>query len=414
MNDRACRSRAIKVCHLVSADLWAGVEVQVATLLSSLASIPDLELSAILLNDGRLATELSGMGIETHVIPETRFGPWSITRRLREQFERQPIHVLHTHRYKDNVLGALASARRSVRQVRTIHGTEPFSGFQALKMHVYQTVDHGINCWAVDRILAVSHDMAARLGRRFGADKVACIQNGIEIRRFRPSGRAAELRKELGLTQKVVLGTMGRLAPVKGLDTFLKAGRLVREQRSDVTLVLAGAGPLEAALRAQARAEGLDDAVVFLGHRSDAADILELMDVFVLPSLSEGLPMTLLEALALSRPVVASRVGGIPEVIEDGLTGLLVEPGKPAELARGCMTLINDGGFARRLGIAGRRRVESRFSAEVMAANVAEMYRTLVWSDNANEDCAHRLRTDRASARPFSPAGQEAQHRRCL
>jgi glycosyltransferase involved in cell wall biosynthesis len=170
--------------------------------------------------------------------------------------------------------------------------------------------------------------------------------------------------------------------PVKGLEIFLKAAHIICRQKPNVKFIIAGDGPLMPALRAQVREYNLDKKVLFLGHRDDGYDILKLIDLFVLPSLNEGIPMVLLEALALARPVIASRVGGIPEVIEDGVSGLLVTPGREDELAQSCVALMDNYNFAQELGIAGRKRVEERFSARVMAEKVAEVYRTLVCGES--------------------------------
>jgi glycosyltransferase involved in cell wall biosynthesis len=171
---------------------------------------------------------------------------------------------------------------------------------------------------------------------------------------------------------------MGRLVPVKGLETFLKAARIIQSRKDKVKFLIVGDGPLKGTLRALARHYGLEHDVLFLGHRNDSYDVLAMMDVLVLPSLSEGIPMVLLEALALKRPVVASRVGGIPEVVEDCATGRLVEPGREGELAEACIALMDDPDLAERLGLAGRHRVRERFSVRSMAEKVADVYRSLL------------------------------------
>ena len=153
---------------------------------------------------------------------------------------------------------------------------------------------------------------------------------------------------------------------------------MIRRQKPHVKFIIVGDGPLKDALQKQAREYGSGEAVLFLGHRNDSHDILGLLDLFVLSSISEGIPMVLLEALALARPVVATRVGGVPEVIEHGVSGLLVGAGREDELAQSCIALIDNYDFARRLGLAGRKRIEEQFSANVMAEKVAEVYRTLV------------------------------------
>ena len=217
------------------------------------------------------------------------------------------------------------------------------------------------------------------LGARFGNDKVTCIHNAIDVDRVRVTRDLRELRRELGLDpHDFVIGAVGRLMPVKGVEIFLQAARMLKDRGRSAKFLVAGDGPLASALQSLAREIGLADDVRFLGHRKDSHDILGLLDLFVLPSLSEGIPLVLLEALALSRPVVATNVGGIPEVVEDGRSGVLVPAGRPDELARGCLTVMDDPALAQRLGQAGRVRVEDAFSADAMAEKVTHIYRTLV------------------------------------
>ena len=363
------------------ADLAAGAEIQLAILLASLAKMLEFEISVILFNEGRLANELQGLGIDTHIILESEHNFLFLSKLLVDYFGGHQVDILHTHKYKDNILANIASIGRGVRaRVRTVHGLpEPFVGFEAAKMAVYESIDSWVNRWLVDRLLAVSLDLSCRLAKRFGVGKVTCIHNAIDIENIQVTGTNRELRKELKLDEHdFVIGTMGRLVPVKGLDSFLRAARIIRLQKtSHVKFIIVGDGPLKKSLQATAHEYGLDDDVLFLGHRNDAHNILDLMDLFVLPSLNEGIPIVLLEALALARPVVATRVGGIPEIVEHGVNGLLVSPDRDDELAQTCVTVMDDRCFGRRLGIAGRKRIEQEFSAHVMAEKVAEVYRTL-------------------------------------
>lgn len=374
-------ARKIKVCHLATGDLWAGAEVQLTLLVSSLQGMPEFDMSVILLNDGGPASELRRRGISTTVIPESQHAAPSIVRQLVGHFARHQVDVLHTHNFKDNVLGILSTLpRKGCRRVRTVHGRgEPFTGLAAAKMRLYRGVDHLFTHWWVDRIVAVSIDLEVHLARSFGTQRVMCIHNGIDLKKVQVTKSSSELRQELHLgAQDFVIGAMGRLVPVKGLETFLKAARIIRGRKDRVKFLIVGDGPLKETLQALARRCELEQDVLFLGHRSDSYDVLAMMDVLVLPSLSEGIPMVLLEALALARPVVASRVGGIPEVIEDRVTGWLVGSGYEGELAEACMALMDDYDLAERFGRAGQQRVSERFSVGSMAEKVAGMYRSLL------------------------------------
>jgi glycosyltransferase involved in cell wall biosynthesis len=245
-------------------------------------------------------------------------------------------------------------------------------------MHLYQLVDHLFNRCLVDRILAVSFDLRNYLARSYGSQRVICVHNGIDLEQVQACRPVSELRRELNVGANFVIGTMGRLVPVKGLEVFLTAARIIRDQKQHVKFVIVGDGPLKETLQALACHSGLEQDILFLGHRDDSYDVLAMMDLFVLPSFSEGIPMVLLEALALARPVIASRVGGIPEVVEDRVSGWLVEPGREEQLAEACLALMEDYETAKRFAVAGQQCVRERFSVSAMAENVADVYRSLI------------------------------------
>ncbi|MFQ5904574.1 MAG: glycosyltransferase, partial [Candidatus Binatia bacterium] len=343
----------------------------------------DLELSAILFNEGRLLDELRCLGVQTHVIPESQHHSLSLLKQLADYFRFNEVDIVHTHKYKDNVLGGLASFMRNVPfRIRTIHGLpELYDGLRAFKYGVYHMVDTRVNRWLVDHILTVSFELRNQLINYFGSEKVTCVHNAISVSKMRTNRSLVELRKELKIGElEFLIGTVCRLTPVKGLAVLLKAAQTICSQRPGVKFIIVGDGPSRDFLHGLASGYDLGNDVLFLGHRSDAHAILELMDIFVLPSLSEGIPVALLEALALARPVVATRVGGIPEVVEHGASGLLVTPGKEDELAQSCIDLMDNYAWAKSLGASGRKRVTKHFSPAVMADQVAKVYRALVFS----------------------------------
>ena len=153
---------------------------------------------------------------------------------------------------------------------------------------------------------------------------------------------------------------------------------MLLRQGANVKVLVVGDGSIRQDLMTQTRDLGVSENVVFLGHREDTDELLQALDIFVLPSLSEGIPMALLEAMAASRAVVASRVGGIPEIVEDGIEGFLVEPMDVNSLAKRCRLLIESPDVARKMGEQARKRVERDFSATVMADRVALVYKELL------------------------------------
>jgi glycosyltransferase involved in cell wall biosynthesis len=204
-------------------------------------------------------------------------------------------------------------------------------------------------------------------GQGLPAAKVATILNGIDTARFGAAGDPAQARRALGLNGRgPVIGTVGRLEPVKDHATLLQAFRRVREAHPGAALVVAGDGPLREPLEAQARALGLAGSVTFLGRRSDVADWLGGLDVFVLSSVSEGLPLTVLEAMAAGVPVVSTDVGGIQEIIRAPGEGRLVAPRSPDSMAEAVLALLADEAARRAIGRAGRERVRAAFDLQRM------------------------------------------------
>ena len=371
---------SIAVCHVASGDLWAGAEAQAASLLRALARRENLSLMAILLNEGRLAQEMRACGIEVKVIPESTTGIlatlWEATRYLRGR----RIHILHSHRYKENVLAALlAWTCRVPFVVRTQHGLpEPFGGARGWKQKLVQRLDRFVARFATDRVISVSSELRGHLSRYVDPRKVVVINNGLDTERVSSSLSSSEAKQRLGIPAFCrTLGYAGRFEPVKRLDLFLAAAKLIAGQIPNVRFILVGTGSEEARLREIARAQGLENSVMFLGHRNDIYDVLRAMEVFVLCSDHEGLPMVLLEALHLGVPVVGRRVGGLPEVIEDGADGLLLGSAGPADLAHACLSILENEPLREQMARAGTEVVAGHFSVAQTAEKVARLYSSL-------------------------------------
>ena len=362
-------------------DLWAGAEVQLKVLLSKLAQKPELNLSVILFNEGRLGKEIEGLGIPVTVFPETEWGSPKIFLELVREFKKSKVQIIHTHKYKDTILAAPAAKLCGIPHiVRTVHGlSEPFEGLQAFKMSLYETIERIVHRYCVETIIGVSSQIERKYKVEGQVSRVTCIRNGIDLEGKSVQTDRWRTRKDLGVdTGTCLIGTVGRLTPVKGIPYLLKAARILLRQGANVKLLVVGDGSIRLDLVTQTRDLGISENVVFLGHREDTDELLQALDIFVLPSLSEGIPMALLEAMAATRAVVASRVGGIPEIVEDGFEGFLVEPMDVDGLAERCRRLIESPDIARKMGEQARRRVERDFSATAMADRVASVYNELV------------------------------------
>lgn len=236
----------------------------------------------------------------------------------------------------------------------------------------------------VGRYLPVSHYVARRLHQTLGlpARKIRVIHNGVDIAQFDRSTHDAVRTELFEKEERPVVLTAARLDEQKGHRFLLEAATQVPEAQ----FILAGDGPLRASLEAQARSLGLEGRVRFLGYRTDIRDLLKRCDVFVLPSLYEGLPLSILEAMSTVKPVIATQIGGIDDAVIPGETGLLVPPGDPVALALAIRSVLADQPWARRLAFAGRARVEQCFSAEKMVQQVTNVYIELLSGHEASDE----------------------------
>ncbi|CAN5352296.1 glycosyltransferase family 4 protein [soil metagenome] len=285
--------------------------------------------------------------------------------------ERPDIVHLHSRRGAD-VLGGLAA--------RAAH----------CKVVLSRRVDHPeprllvpIKYRLFDKVIAISEAIRSVLEERgVPRKKLVCVRSAIEAQST-AAGDRMRLRAELGLDAKQpLIGAVGQLIPRKGHDVLLEALPAVRRSRPGLVAVIFGAGPREAALRAQTRALGIEDDVIFLGFRDDLTALLPALDVLVHPARAEGLGVALLQAAAAGVPIVASAVGGIPEVVRHGETGLLVSPDDPLALSEAVIRLLADPPLARAMSRRGRELVETEFSVPRMVAGNLAVYRALI-GDNA-------------------------------
>jgi glycosyltransferase involved in cell wall biosynthesis len=208
---------------------------------------------------------------------------------------------------------------------------------------------------------------------------VISVPNGIAVHRF--AGATASLRKGLPEAGSLVVGMAARLVQAKGIATVLLAAREVLAVFPGTLFVFVGDGPDRVAFEAQAVALEIGSNVVFTGVRKDMPGVYRSFDIFLLPSLNEGLPMSLLEAMAAGVPVIATAVGGIPEVLNDRKTGLLVKPGDPGALSAAILLLLADPELRARLGQAAQHVVQQLYSAERMAKDYCAVYRS-VWEES--------------------------------
>lgn len=369
----------MRVLHVISGDLWAGAEAQACTLLTTLQGMPGIEVAAALMNDGELAARLRACAIPVTLLPESKLGVPAIARGLRALMLSWRPGVVHTHRLKENILGSLVNAA-SVRvpSLRTVHGAREHSAHGVLRLHkrALLSVERFCGRHFQDRIVAVSNDLARQLAAEYPAKSIVVIENGVDIEAVRAQVRPVELRQSNpGGTH---VGLVGRLVPVKRADLFLEmaAALLAAAPHRDWHFHLLGDGPLRARLAERARELAIDARVRFHGHRADSVACMAALDLLVLCSDHEGLPMVLLESLVVGTPVVAHAVGAIPEVVGGCGGGRLVDSHTADAYAAAVVESLGAG--PHRVGPELLERIAQRYSARANAQRVFDLYRSLV------------------------------------
>lgn len=297
--------------------------------------------------------------------------------------KRHSHHIVHTHNSKAGFVGRLAARLAGVPVVvHTVHGFSFHDQEPPWRQWLFRSMERLASRWC-DQLIFISQPLmnwAIRdgIGNRAQMKR---IYSGIELERFQPVSEktSVDLRKQWGLGPKdAVVGMVSKLWDGKGHDILLHAFHKVRQVKAEAKLVIVGEGYLLEKLKGHAERLGLDGDVLFPGFQMDVAPLVATFDVAVLPSLFEGMGRVLLEAMALEKPVVASRVGGIPDLVEHGVNGYLVRPGDSEELQAAILRILNDPLRAREMGQAGRKKIKSEFDARVMVESIEAVYRELL------------------------------------
>ncbi|WP_437202475.1 glycosyltransferase [Planctomicrobium sp. SH664] len=354
----------VRVCHLSMTLKTGGLE----RLLVDFARFHDAtryDLSFVALDDlGPPAEDLRAAGYPVSSIGLRHCGKRAALRKLREHLSAEKIDVLHTHNTYPQFYGSIAGRLAGVPVIiNTQHGRGCGPGWKSLWQ--FRMANR-----LTDRIIGVSED-AARLCRQQSpgaASKIQCIWNGIDVDRFRYSGPSHE---------PVAIG-VGRLSPEKDYSTLLRATAIVLREFPQFRLRLVGDGAERPRLERLATDLKIADHVEFLGERQDVHELLRTAGFFVSSSKTEGISLTLLEAMAVGLPIVTTRVGGNPEIVVEGETGRLVPPLNPDGLAAGILEMLSERELWSGMGIAARSRIEQHFDVRRMLTNYEALYLELL------------------------------------
>ena len=294
--------------------------------------------------------------------------------------ERRPA-LVHAHGSKAGLIARMAVLLAGrVPTIVTVHNQVLYGGISPLMRWVYVTMERRL-ARRTARIITVSEALRREMVDVFGLDPavVTTVYNGLDLGPFLAGSDRAKARERYGIPSgALAIGLAARFAPQKALDVLVEAAVPVLERHPEARLVLAGSGPLLEFVRTRARASSVRDRILFPGLETDMPGLLSALDIYASAAIAEGLGLGTIEAMAAGLSVVSTTAGGTPEVVEDAVTGVLVPPGKAAQLTEALLRLAKDPALRRRMGEAGRARAIERFTEERMLEGTAEVYREVL------------------------------------
>jgi len=314
-------------------------------------------------------------------VPDRGPWDWRVVRRYLTICRRERVRIWHGHDYKSNALGLVLRRFWPMRLVTTVHGWVQYTR----RTPLYYAVDR-LCLPGYEAVLCVSEDLRERaLACGVPAGRCLLVENAIDTEEYSRRGDTGMAKRREGFPAgRLVVGAVGRLSAEKGFDLLIRAAHRLVQTGHDLQLVIAGEGDARPQLESLIAGLGLGDRVRLLGHYADPRGLYEALDLFVLSSLREGLPNVVLEAMAMQVPVLATRVAGVPRLVQDGANGILVEPGSVESLAGGMARLLGDADARARLAAAGRRTVVERYSFAARMRKVRAVYDRLLGGNGSD------------------------------
>jgi glycosyltransferase involved in cell wall biosynthesis len=331
--------------------------------------------------EGEFSNVLTNIGIDVVPLALGNRLNFHNIKRLSEFITVKKIDIVHSQGARTDFFARMA-VRRLKPKVRIVNTVAmPVIGYDVdiFRKGVYRFIDWFSERY-VDRFIVVSEVLKETLLTRYGIhpDKVIKIYNGIELSEYRPDDSSEpfkRIRKEFNIGEDVfVIGAVGRMVWQKGFEYLLESIPEILKACPRSKLLIVGDGPLQKEFEALSKDREIKNNVIFTGFRSDIKEILSAVDLFAVPSLLEGFPMVTLEAMAMAKPIIATKIDGITEQITDGVDGILVPPRDPSALAKAVIRVLNDKELARSMGLSARKKVEREYSVEKMVAETEEVY----------------------------------------
>jgi len=364
------------ILHLIDSQGMYGAEKVVIMLLRQLMNT-DFKCTLGCIRERKdeipaIAVEAGRLGIPLHFFTMKRgFNPIGV-RQINDYINYERIKMIHSHGYKGDIYSGLLHSRNVIK-ISTVHGWSQET--EGLRMRIYEYINRKM-LLRMDKVIAVSYKLQCELtSLGLSNNKIRLIYNGIDVIQTKKSEDWASLRQQFGIPpEAILLGAVGRLENIKGHLYLLEAIKILRGTNKMYHLAIAGDGPLREELTNYIHRHHLESCVTLLGFVERIHDFLSMIDVYIMPSLSEGMPLALLEAMSYSKPVVASAVGGINEVITHDKNGILVSPADSDRLAIAIQDSLRDATRMAKIGTEGYRTIEERFTSQVMVQNYINLY----------------------------------------
>jgi glycosyltransferase involved in cell wall biosynthesis len=389
-------NKKLKVVHMAEGAGWGGMEAHLCSLLPGLQARDSIEVECITFHDGLLSERLRDRGIKTKVFSRLGKLDLSVFIRLITYFRSSKVDIIHLHGYLAIFYGILAAVMSGIPvRVITLHASSTHGNHnkKLTKLNFYLWLAYFLMKKSTAYAIAVSRETYDRhlTEKKISKERMRVIHNGIAIEEYQ-SCDSGVAKRDLGVKDTdFVVGIVGRIDENKGHIYFIRTAQSILEKRKDVHFLIVGNGPLENELKAFCRENDLEEYIHFLGFQDNILAYLSLMDILVIASSSEGIPYTLLESMGKGVPVVATNVGGIPEVIQDGVSGLLVPPRDPGAMATCVMSLLDNEPLRRRLSRKGLEILNRHFSQESMVQSTQIFYQNIRAPRSVSEQIRGRL-----------------------
>lgn len=368
----------INILHIYQNSQIGGIQQQILSLIKEYDRELFNPVFCCLGPKKEMMQEIEKLGIDCVSLNREKYHRISpgIVPDLYRLIKKRRIHIVRTHKYRSNFYGRPAARLAGVPVISSEHNI-----YLDKELRLSRRLINKLLSGITDKMVAVSEAIRNDIIKydRVNPSKVLVMRNGVDTERFNGMTDPSDVRKEFSLKEEdIILGFIGRLVLNKGLKYLIDTVAILKKEVKNLKLFIVGKGGLMDELKDMAKKNNVHENVIFTGERRDIPAMLSCFDIFIMPSIKEGLPNALLEAMASGKPVVATDIGGIPEVIKNGTNGLLVPPHDPGSLAEAIRSLIENKSLAKKTGQAARKFIEEHHSIKSTARKWQSLYLSIL------------------------------------